>query len=136
MTTPFNTASSGATSFPQLFQSAQGFCIEGGRGPTFNVYPSPETSTPSPIAPSTSNSDRVHDRTSASTPFVESDIYARLLLPRRHGYPLWKPKARNVQLPEVYKKVHTCHHLILEVTRCDAMNSRQHDTNTNTQAKE
>ncbi|KAJ3832699.1 hypothetical protein F5878DRAFT_591385 [Lentinula raphanica] len=105
-TRPSDTTPIGASS-PQLFHSAHGFTIEGGRGPTFNVYPSIETSTypHPPIAPSTSNVDRMPDRAVGSTPFVESDVYAQLLLPCRQGYPLWEPKTYNEHLPEVYKKV-------------------------------
>ncbi|KAJ3724081.1 hypothetical protein EV361DRAFT_224778 [Lentinula raphanica] len=105
-TRPSDTTPIGASS-PQLFHSAHGFTIEGGRGPTFNVYPSIETSTypHPPIAPSTSNVDRMPDRAAGSTPFVESDVYAQLLLPCRQGYPLWEPKTYNEHLPEVYKKV-------------------------------
>ncbi|KAJ3751295.1 hypothetical protein DFH05DRAFT_1386535 [Lentinula detonsa] len=46
--------------------------------------------------------DSAHNR--ISLPFVESDVYARMLLLRKKGYPLWKPKSKNKGLPEAYKR--------------------------------
>ncbi|KAJ3765173.1 hypothetical protein FB446DRAFT_655606, partial [Lentinula raphanica] len=37
-------------------------------------------------------------------PFIESEIYARMLLRRGKGYPLWEPKSQNARLPEIYKE--------------------------------
>ncbi|KAJ3793000.1 hypothetical protein GGU11DRAFT_442229 [Lentinula aff. detonsa] len=46
--------------------------------------------------------DSAHNR--ISTSFVESDVYARMLLLRKKGYPLWKPKSENSRLPEAYRR--------------------------------
>ncbi|KAJ3973393.1 hypothetical protein EV361DRAFT_900389 [Lentinula raphanica] len=91
--------------FRRFFPSASGFEI---KGPIFNshIYPSPISQSPNaPGIPSTSkvHSDRERDQ-SFGIPFVESEIYAQMLLLRKRGYPLWKPKSHNTRLPEVYKK--------------------------------
>ncbi|KAJ3832577.1 hypothetical protein F5878DRAFT_547974 [Lentinula raphanica] len=46
----------------------------------------------------------MQDETIQFVPFVESDIYARILSLGKRGYPLWTPKLESPQLPEVYKK--------------------------------
>ncbi|KIK54097.1 hypothetical protein GYMLUDRAFT_143387, partial [Collybiopsis luxurians FD-317 M1] len=33
-----------------------------------------------------------------------SELYSRILLLAKRGYPLWKPKAQGVRLPEAYKR--------------------------------
>ncbi|KAJ3774189.1 hypothetical protein FB446DRAFT_771237 [Lentinula raphanica] len=47
---------------------------------------------------------QMHHETTTSTAFVEHELYARMLLLSKRGYPLWKPKARSTQHPELYKR--------------------------------
>ncbi|KAJ3768306.1 hypothetical protein FB446DRAFT_286144 [Lentinula raphanica] len=104
-TPPITTAATVLHAAPQFFPSASGFEI---KGPIFNshIYPSPISQSPNaPATPSASNFHSNSERDQSSgTPFVESEIYAQMLLLRKRGYPLWKPKSHNTRLPEVYKK--------------------------------
>ncbi|KAE9404218.1 hypothetical protein BT96DRAFT_916987 [Gymnopus androsaceus JB14] len=87
---------------PQIFSGASHFditnsvLIASSTGPTLV---SPIQSTPrATIAP------LALETKEESSSLVESEIYARLLLPRKKGYPLWKPKA-DERLPEEYRRM-------------------------------
>ncbi|KAJ3971366.1 hypothetical protein EV361DRAFT_911625 [Lentinula raphanica] len=86
------------TTYPSHGAGASHSCNEGGPGPSV------EASAPALAISSTSNVYQVYNENRSSSPFIESEAYARMLLSRKRGYPLWKPKARNAQHPEVYKK--------------------------------
>ncbi|KAJ3724082.1 hypothetical protein C8R42DRAFT_605495 [Lentinula raphanica] len=76
--------------------------IQGAPGPT--DYTPIETSPPPPAVSSTSNTDQVHSKSRSTTPFIESEIYAKMLLLRKNGYPLWEPKTENALYPEIYQE--------------------------------
>ncbi|KAJ3930658.1 MAG: hypothetical protein NXY57DRAFT_290970 [Lentinula lateritia] len=95
--------SSAVSSAPQFFPSASGFEI---KGPIFNshIYPLPIEAPPHTYTlPLPSKLTSVAHNYN-SLPLVESEIYAQMLLLRKKGYPLWKPKSDNSRLPESYKR--------------------------------
>ncbi|KAJ3714531.1 hypothetical protein DFJ43DRAFT_1160796 [Lentinula guzmanii] len=87
---------------PQFFPSASGFEI---KGPIFNshIYPSP-IGEPSNGHTTPSSSMLDSSPNQISIPYVESEVYAKMLLLRKKGYPLWKPKSENPRLPEAYRR--------------------------------
>ncbi|KAJ3873205.1 hypothetical protein F5051DRAFT_360565 [Lentinula edodes] len=103
MTTALPISLPGMSAAPQFFPSASGFEI---KGPVFNshIYPLPIEAPPhASTLPSPSKlTSLAHDYN--SVPLVESEIYAQMLLLRKKGYPLWKPKSDNSRLPESYKR--------------------------------
>ncbi|KAF9069895.1 hypothetical protein BDP27DRAFT_663833 [Rhodocollybia butyracea] len=99
-----------STAGPQMFSNAGHFDITNSIFVTSNAPPtiaSPAVSrsplnTPRDLS-SESGSIPILDN-SGSVSLVDSEVYARLLLPLKKGYPLWKPKP-DEHLPEEYRRV-------------------------------
>ncbi|KAF5371100.1 hypothetical protein D9757_010795 [Collybiopsis confluens] len=97
------------TAAPQIFTGASRFDISNSvfiatSNPTTvsNIANETRPTISDPYILSSSRSNIIEEEKDDNPP-VESEVYARLLLPRKKGYPLWKPKP-DENLPEDYRR--------------------------------
>ncbi|KAF9067520.1 hypothetical protein BDP27DRAFT_1422811 [Rhodocollybia butyracea] len=83
----------------RIFQDANNFSMPGP-----NIFNNISASPPQPPDLTTYNCrPQTHTRP-ASSRWVESEVYARQMLPRGNGFPLWRPKLNNSSLPSIYQE--------------------------------
>lgn len=108
---PVSSRSSHSLLMHRMFSSASQFGISNSVFVASNAssppsFPLPEpfsvSSTTTPVNPTSDSHLRsIRDEIAS---LVESELYARLLLPRKKGYPLWKPRP-DEHLPEEYRRI-------------------------------
>ncbi|KAJ3912917.1 hypothetical protein F5877DRAFT_53296 [Lentinula edodes] len=80
----------------RTFSNASQFSVTNSTFNTFTVAPT--------VGPQQENVPTSQSPTGKITSVVESEVYVQLLLPKKKGYPLWKPKSNSSHLPDIIKQ--------------------------------